>query len=49
MSFPQTQLTFVQRLAAEGAVEDWQRFLRDYWGPICRFSMRFGAANLTDA
>jgi RNA polymerase sigma factor (sigma-70 family) len=49
MSFPQTRLTLVQRLASDGAEEDWQTFLKDYWGPICRFSLRFGAQTLDDA
>lgn len=49
MSFPQTRLTLVQRLAAGGSAEDWGSFLKDYWGPVCRFSLRFGAQNLEDA
>lgn len=49
MSFPQTQFTLIQQLASGGTEEDWQGFLKDYWGPICRFSMRFGARNLGDA
>jgi len=49
MTFPQTRLTLIQRLAAGGAKEDWGAFLKDYWGPVCRFAMRFGAGNLDDA
>lgn len=49
MNFPQTRLTLIQRLATGGSEEDWQCFLQDYWGPICRFSLRFGARNLDDA
>ena len=49
MSFPQTRLTLVQRLATGGNAEDWSRFLSDYWGPVCRFALRFGARNLDDA
>jgi RNA polymerase sigma factor (sigma-70 family) len=49
MSFPDTRLTLIQRLAAGGSTEDWHTFLKDYWGPVCRFSLRFGAANLDDA
>ena len=49
MSFPQTRLTLIQRLASGGSEEDWDRFLRDYWGPVCRFSLRRGARNLDDA
>lgn len=49
MTFPQTQLTLIQRLASVGTEEDWQVFLKDYWRPICRFSMRYGARNLDDA
>lgn len=49
MGFPQTRLTLIQRLTSSGAEEDWQNFLKDYWGPICRFSLRWGARNLDDA
>ena len=49
MSFPQTRLTLIQRLASGGSEEDWHAFLQDYWGPVCRFSLRFGAQNLDDA
>jgi len=49
MAFPQTRLTLIQRLASGGSDEDWHRFLRDYWGPICRFALRWGARNLDDA
>jgi RNA polymerase sigma factor (sigma-70 family) len=49
MSFPQTRVTLVERLAAGGTEEDWQGFLKDYWGPICRFALRFGARDLDDA
>jgi len=49
MSFPQTRLTLIQRLASGGSEQDWQSFLKDYWGPIRRFSLRWGARNLADA
>lgn len=49
MSFPQTRLTLIQRLAAEGSEDDWCTFMRDYWGPVCRFALRWGAANAEDA
>ena len=49
MSFPQTRMTLIQRLASGGTEEDWQGFLKDYWGPVCRFSLRWGAKNLDDA
>lgn len=49
MSFPQTRLTLIQRLASGGSEDDWRGFLKDYWGPICRFSLRWGARNLDDA
>jgi RNA polymerase sigma factor (sigma-70 family) len=49
MSFPQTRLTLIQRLTSGGTEEDWQGFLKDYWGPICRFSLRFGARDLDEA
>lgn len=49
MSFPETRLTLIQRLASGGTAEDWQGFLRDYWGPVCRFALRSGAGQLNDA
>jgi len=49
MGFPQTRLTLIERLADGGREEDWQLFLKAYWGPICGFSLRRGAANLDDA
>ena len=49
MGFPQTRLTLIQRLTSSSAEEDWQSFLKDYWGPICRFSLRWCARNLDDA
>jgi RNA polymerase sigma factor (sigma-70 family) len=49
MGFPETHLTLIQRLASGGAEEDWQVFLQDYWGPICRFSLRWGARDLDGA
>ncbi|MGO8744813.1 MAG: RNA polymerase sigma factor [Thermoguttaceae bacterium] len=49
MAFPQTQLTLIQRLSSGGSDEDWRRFLADYWGPLCRFALHWGAKNLDDA
>jgi DNA-directed RNA polymerase specialized sigma24 family protein len=49
MVFPDTHLTLVQRLALEGGSDDWQRFMRDYWGPVCRFALRWGARDLSSA
>ncbi len=39
MAFPPTQLTLICRIANGGSEEDWQQFLQDYWGPICRFAL----------
>jgi DNA-directed RNA polymerase specialized sigma24 family protein len=49
MSFPETRLTLIQRLATGGTAEDWSAFLGDYWGPVCRFALRSGAGQLNDA
>ena len=49
MSFPETRLTFIERLASSANEEDWRDFLQDYWGPVCRFALRSGAGNLADA
>jgi DNA-directed RNA polymerase specialized sigma24 family protein len=44
-----TRLTLIRRLASGGSETDWNGFLHDYWGPICRFALRQGARNLDDA
>jgi hypothetical protein len=49
MSFPQTRLTLIQRLAAGGSQEDWYQFVNDYRGPVCRFALRWGARDLDEA
>ena len=49
MSFPDTRLTLIQRIAAEGREADWRQFLNDYWGPICRFATGRGPINAADA
>ena len=49
MSFPSTHLSLIDRLAEAGSAEDWTRFLKDYWGPLCRFCLRHGARDLDEA
>jgi DNA-directed RNA polymerase specialized sigma24 family protein len=49
MAFPETQLTLIQRLVAGGGEVEWRLFLKDYWGPVCRFALRYGAGNMDDA
>jgi RNA polymerase sigma factor (sigma-70 family) len=49
MAFPETRMTLIRRLASGGSEEDWRSFLGDYWGPVCRFALRFGARNLDEA
>lgn len=49
MTFPETRLTLIQRLAAGGGEEDWRCLLKDYWGPVCRFALRWGARDLDEA
>jgi DNA-directed RNA polymerase specialized sigma24 family protein len=49
MSFPQTRPTLIERLAASGNDVDWQQFLSDYWGPVCRFAWRTGHCAWQDA
>ena len=49
MSFPSTRLTLIHRLAEGGSEDDWARFLKDYWGPLCRFCLRHGARDLDEA
>jgi RNA polymerase sigma factor (sigma-70 family) len=49
MSFPQTRYTLIQRIVNRGEEKDWAEFLKDYWGPICRFAMRWGNLTFPDA
>jgi RNA polymerase sigma factor (sigma-70 family) len=49
MAFPLTRLTLIQRLVSGGSEEDWSVFLAEYWGPVCRFALRFGAHGVQDA
>jgi len=49
MSFPQTRMTLIRRLASGGSEEDWGQFLADYRGPVCRFALRWGATCYDDA
>ena len=49
MGFPETRLTLIERLATSGSEEDWRAFLQDYWGPVCRFALHWGARGLDDA
>jgi DNA-directed RNA polymerase specialized sigma24 family protein len=49
MAFPQTRHTLIQRLATGADDRDWQEFLGDYWGPVCRFALRRGSSPLAEA
>jgi RNA polymerase sigma factor (sigma-70 family) len=49
MSFPETRHTLIQRLAGGAQSDDWQAFLGDYWGPLCRFAQRRGSLSSADA
>jgi RNA polymerase sigma factor (sigma-70 family) len=49
MSFPETRLTLIQRIATGGDAGDWRQFFEDYWRPIFRFSVRQGRLSLEDA
>lgn len=49
MSFPDTRLTLIQRLACGASEDDWRVFVQDYSGPIRRFALRRGARNLAEA
>ncbi len=42
MSFPETRLTLIQRIADGGSEADWRQFLSDYWNPACEFAVRRG-------
>ncbi|MHC4874950.1 MAG: RNA polymerase sigma factor [Planctomycetota bacterium] len=49
MNFPTTRYTLIHRLATSSAEEDWTLFLADYWRPLCRFAVRWGRLDLSDA
>lgn len=49
MAFPNTRLTLIQRLATQSDNADWNEFLRDYWGPVCRFAQWQGGLSHEDA
>jgi RNA polymerase sigma factor (sigma-70 family) len=49
MSFPETRHTLIQRLATGGQDADWQEFMDDYWGPVCRFAKWKGSLSHEDA
>lgn len=49
MAFPQTRHTLIERLATGGGEADWGEFLRDYWGPVCRFARLRGNLTSEDA
>jgi RNA polymerase sigma factor (sigma-70 family) len=49
MTFPETRHTLIQRLATGGHDGDWQEFMEDYWGPVCRFAKWKGSLTHEDA
>lgn len=49
MTFPETRLTFIHRLAASNSESDWREFMTDYWRPICNFARRRCRLRLQDA
>ena len=49
MSFPVTRHSLIQRLAQGGGEADWQEFLDDYWGAVCRFARRSGNLSAEDS
>ncbi len=49
MAFPDTRLTLIGWLSSGASEQDWQQFLQDYWGPICRFAARRGRLSIAGA
>lgn len=49
MGFPETRFTLIHRLASFNNEEDWRLFLGDYWEPVCRFALRWGARGEEEA
>jgi RNA polymerase sigma factor (sigma-70 family) len=49
MSFPDTRITLIQRIAQTNSESDWRQFLNDYWGPVCRFAARRGNLSPNDS
>ncbi len=44
MDFPETRISFVERLAKYGNDADWRAFLLEYWLPVHRFARSRGAS-----
>jgi RNA polymerase sigma factor (sigma-70 family) len=49
MAFPETRLSLIRRVVATGDAASWDLFVANYWRPTCRFAMRIGNLQWSDA
>ena len=49
MAFPETRLSLIRRIVANGDAASWEQFVANYWRATSRFAMRFGNLQWSDA
>lgn len=49
MAFPETRLSLIRRVVATGDAASWDLFVANYWRATCRFAMRIGNLQWSDA
>ena len=49
MTFPETRLSLIRRIVATGDATSWDQFVASYWRAVCRFAMRLGNLQWSDA
>src|SRR5688500_16116362 len=49
MTFPDTRLSLIRRIVANGDAASWELFVASYWRATCRFAMRLGNLQWSDA
>lgn len=49
MAFPDTRLSLIRRIVVTGDAASWDQFVASYWQATCRFAIRLGNLQWTDA
>lgn len=49
MAFPETRLSLIRRIVVSGDAASWDLFVANYWQATCRFAMRLGNLQWSDA